>query len=218
MTTKLRAAVLVSGSGTNLQALLDACATPGFPAEIAVVVSNVAAAFALERARKANVATVVLDHKQFGAREEYDRAMVEALRSHQVELVCLAGFMRLLTPLFLGAYPSRVINIHPALLPAFPGMHGVKQAFEYGAKITGCTVHLVDEGTDTGPVIAQSAVPVLPDDTEQSLAERIHREEHALYPAVLRMFGERKVRVSGRRVEITAAPSALWLRNPAGTP
>lgn len=212
----LRAAVLASGNGSNLQALIDACAASGFPAKIAVVASNVPGAFALERARKAALPTVVLDHRPFPSREDYDRALVAALQAHDVELVCLAGFMRLLTGVFLGAFPSRVINIHPALLPAFPGMHGVRQALASGVRISGCTVHVVDEGTDTGPIIAQAAVPVLPSDDERTLAERIHREEHALYPAVLRLWGEGKVRVVGRQVQVEGAPSALSLRNPSG--
>lgn len=196
----MRFAVLVSGSGSNLQALLDAAAAKDYPAEISVVVSNVHTAFALERARKAGVATEVIEHKAFASREAFDTALVEKLKAHGVELVCLAGFMRIITPVLLRAFPSRVLNIHPALLPAFPGMHGPRQALAYGVKVAGCTVHIVDEGTDTGPIIAQAAVPVLDADTEESLAARILEQEHALYPKVVRRIAEGAIRIEGRRV------------------
>lgn len=192
--------VLVSGSGSNLQALIDACSVADFPARISVVVSNVPTAFALERARRAGIASEVLEHKKFGSRTEYDEALVGVLRSHGVTRVCLAGFMRLLGPGFLRAFPEGVMNVHPALLPAFPGVHGAKQALDYGAKVAGCTVHFVDEGTDTGPVIAQACVPVLPDDTEATLQARIQQEEHRLYPEAVRLWCEDRLVVQGRRV------------------
>jgi phosphoribosylglycinamide formyltransferase-1 len=196
-------AVLVSGSGTNLQAILDAQerGTLG-RARVVVVVSNVAGVRALERAGKAGVATEVLPHKGYPSRDAFDAALVALLRRHEVELVALAGFMRLLTPAFLGAFPGRVMNIHPALLPAFPGIHSQKQALDYGARITGCTVHFVDEGTDTGPIIAQAAVPVLDGDDEATLGARILVEEHRLYPAAIGAVADGRVRVDGRRVKI----------------
>lgn len=216
MSAKLRLGVLVSGSGTNLQALLDACAAPGFPAEVAVVVSNVPTAFALERAKKAGVATAVVEHKSFADRPAFEARLMEVLREHRAELICLAGFMRILGGGFLGAFPGRVLNIHPALLPAFPGMHGARQALAHGVKLAGCTVHFVDEGTDTGPILAQAAVPVLPDDDEAALAKRIQAEEHQLYPLAVRLVAEGRVQMEGRVVRIRAEPATghLSLRNP----
>lgn len=216
MNAKLRVGVLVSGGGTNLQALLDACAQPGFPAEIAMVISNVPTAFALERARQANVAAEVVSHKEFPDRAAFEAALVQRLTAAKVELVCLAGFMRIIGPTFLGAFPHRVLNIHPALLPAFPGMHGPRQALAHGVKIAGCTVHFVDEGTDSGPIVAQAAVPVLPDDDEAALAARILEQEHRLYPQAVRLFAEGALTVEGRTVRIAGGDgaSSLALRNP----
>jgi len=195
--------VLVSGSGTNLQAILDAQTRGELGrARVVVVVSNVAGVRALERANAAGVATVVLSHKEYASRQAFDEALVATLRQHGVELVALAGFMRLLTPAFLGAFPQRVVNIHPALLPAFPGIHAQKQALDYGARVTGCTVHFVDEGCDTGPIIAQATVPVLDGDDEAALTARILAEEHRLYPAAIRAIAEGRVQVTGRRVTI----------------
>jgi phosphoribosylglycinamide formyltransferase-1 len=187
--------VLVSGSGTNLQAILDAVRDRSLDARVAVVVSNVPEAQALERARSAGVETVVLDHTQFGDRVAFDRAVLDVLRERRVELVVLAGFMRLLTPVLLDAFPMRIVNVHPALLPAFPGVRGQRQALEYGARVSGCTVHFVDRGTDTGPIIAQAAVPVLEDDDEATLTARILVEEHALLPRVLQWIAEGRVTV-----------------------
>ena len=213
---RMRLGVLVSGSGTNLQALLDASAFEDYPAEVAVVISNVATAYALERAKGAGVPAVVVDHKAHPDRGSFERELLKVLREHEVELVCLAGFMRLLSSTFLGAFPHHVLNVHPALLPAFPGMHAIRQAVEHGAKISGCTVHLVDEGTDTGPIIAQAAVPVMADDDEQALGRRIQVEEHKLFPLVVRLFAEGRVRVEGRVVKVDAPAEgmALSLRNP----
>ncbi len=187
--------VLVSGSGTNLQALLDAIASKNLDATIACVVSNVASAKALERARDAGVATRVVDHKGYADRRSFDAALVEVLRGHGVEYVVLAGFMRLLTPTFLDAFPHRVVNIHPSLLPAFPGVDAQGQAFRYGARVTGCTVHFVDAGTDTGPIIAQVAVPVLDGDDEAALRGRILEQEHQLLPRVLSWIAEGKIEI-----------------------
>ena len=199
----MRTGVLASGSGTNLQALIDAWKAGALaPAELVVVGANIAGCLALERAQKAGIETFVLSHKTFANREDFDRALVEELRKRGVELVVLAGFMRVLTPVFLGAFPQRVLNIHPALLPAFPGIHAQKQALDYGVKLAGCTVHFVDAGTDTGPIIAQAAVPVLPGDDEASLGKRILSEEHRLLPAVVRAVAIGQVKVEGRRVRL----------------
>lgn len=195
-----RVAVLASGSGSNFQALVDSLHVPGSPVSIVCLVCNVPGAKAIERAQKAGIEAVVIDHKQAPSREAYDAQVVEALRERSVELICLAGYMRLVTPAFLSAFSGRVINVHPALLPSFKGMHGAKQALEYGVTIAGCTVHFVDEGTDTGPIIAQAAVPVLPSDDEASLTARIQREEHRLFPAAVRAIAEGRVRLEGRRV------------------
>lgn len=213
---RARLGVLVSGGGSNLQALLDAGAQADYPAEVACVVSNVPTAFGLERARKAGVSAVALDHKAFGSRADFERALGDTLRAAGVEWVCLAGFMRLLSADFLAGFPGRVLNIHPALLPAFPGLHAQRQALERGVKITGCTVHFVDAGTDTGPIIAQAAVPVLPDDTEESLSARILAEEHRLYPLAVRLAVTGQVTLEGTRtrVEAQATVGELSLRSP----
>jgi phosphoribosylglycinamide formyltransferase-1 len=197
----LRLGVLVSGSGTNLQAILDAIGSGRLDAQVAVVVSNVAAAGALDRAHAAGVEAVVVDHRAHADRSAFDAAVVEVLRARGVELVVLAGFMRLLTPVLLDAFPMQVVNVHPALLPAFPGVHAQRQALEYGARVTGCTVHFVDGGTDTGPIVAQAAVPVLPGDDEESLRLRILAREHELLPRVLQWIAE-------GRVTLEAPPSA----------
>jgi phosphoribosylglycinamide formyltransferase-1 len=205
----MKTGVLASGSGTNLQALIDAWKDRSLaPAELVVVGSNIAGCLALERAQKVGIETFVLSHKAFATREDFDRALVTELRSRGVELVVLAGFMRVLTGAFLDAFPLRVINIHPALLPAFPGMHSQRQAIDYGVKLAGCTVHFVDKGTDTGPIIAQAAVPVLPGDDEDSLGKRILGEEHRLLPAVVRAVASGQVSVDGRRVRV-APPARL---------
>ena len=205
----MKTGVLASGSGTNLQALIDAWKGGTLaPAELVVVGVNIASCGAIERAHKAGIETFVLSHKSFATREDFDRALVAELRSRDVELVVLAGFMRVLTGTFLDAFPLRVINIHPALLPAFPGVHAQKQALDCGVKLAGCTVHFVDKGTDTGPIIAQAAVPVLPGDDEDSLGKRILGEEHRLLPAVVRAVASGQVRVEGRQVRV-APPSGL---------
>ena len=213
---RVRLGVLVSGSGSNLQALLEACAREDFPAEVACVVSNIPTAFALERARKAGVTAMVVDHKAHASKADFEKALLDTLRAANVEWVCLAGFMRLLSADFLGHYAGRVLNIHPSLLPAFPGLHAQKQALERGVKVAGCTVHFVDAGTDTGPIIAQVAVPVLPDDDEKALSSRILAEEHRLYPLAVRLAVTGKVTLDGARtrVEARATVGELALRNP----
>ncbi len=187
--------ILVSGSGTNLQAVIDAVESGRLRAKIGVVISNVPTAKALDRARAAHIPTVVIDHKAYPSREAFDGAVVESLRGSDVDCVVLAGFMRLLTPVLLGAFPQRVVNIHPALLPAFPGIHAQAQALAYGVRVTGCTVHLVDAGMDTGPILAQATVPVLDGDDEETLRDRILVKEHELLPAVLQWIGDGRVEV-----------------------
>ncbi len=187
--------VLVSGTGTNLGAILDAIAGGTLDASVKVVVSNVATARALERARAAGVAAVVVDHKAFARREDFDAALVAELRRHGVDVVVLAGFMRLVTKVVLDAFPMKVVNVHPALLPAFPGIDGQGQALRYGARVAGCTVHYVDEGTDTGPIIAQSVVPVWDGDDESALKARILHAEHHVLVAVLGWIAAGRVRV-----------------------
>ena len=182
----LNLGVLVSGRGSNLQAILDAVGAGTIDARVRVVLSNVPDAKALERAAEVGVPTGVVRHRDYPGREAFDAALVEQLRGHGVEWVVLAGFMRVLTPGFVGAFPDRIINIHPALLPSFPGVHAQRQALDYGVKVSGCTVHLVDEGVDSGPILAQRAVPVEPDDDEESLGQRILVQEHALLVSVLR--------------------------------
>lgn len=200
---KTRLGVLISGSGTNLQAIIDRCAAGELQAEVVCVISNKADAFGLQRAGNHGIEAIHLNHREFSGRAEYDAALVEILTQHRVDLVILAGFMRIVTPVLLDAFPNRVMNIHPALLPAFPGLDAQKQTLEYGAKVSGCTVHFVDAGTDTGPIILQSTVPVLEDDTAESLAERIHFEEHKLYPAAIQLFAQGRLHVEGRRVRIS---------------
>ncbi len=196
----VRVGVLVSGSGTNLQALLDAESSGALAGSVRVVISNKPGVMALERAAKHGVPSKVISHRDHASREDFDRALVDALRSYDVELVVLAGFMRIVTPVFLDAFPQRVINVHPSLLPAFPGVDAQAQALAYGARVTGCTVHLVDAGVDTGPILAQSAVPVLDDDTVETLRARILREEHRTLVAAVNAVATGRARLVGRRV------------------
>jgi phosphoribosylglycinamide formyltransferase-1 len=191
--------VLISGRGSNLQAIIDASRAHHFDAPVAVVVSNNPEAAGLERARAAGIATVVLSHRDWPSRADYDRALVATLREHGVTLVCLAGFMRLLGPVFLDAFPQRVLNVHPSLLPAFPGVDAQRQAIAHGVKISGATVHLVTAELDAGPILLQSAVPVLPTDTAETLSARILVEEHKLFPEAIRVVLAEGWRVDGRR-------------------
>lgn len=192
--------VLISGRGSNLQAIIDAIAAGRLDARIALVVSNRADAYGLERARAAGIDTLVRDHKGWPSREAYEAALVEDFRGRGVSLVCLAGFMRLLGATFVGAFPDRILNIHPALLPSFPGMHAQRQAIEHGVKVSGVTVHLVDTTLDGGPIVMQAAVPVLDDDTEDTLAERILVEEHRIYPEAIARMLDGGWRLEGRRL------------------
>jgi phosphoribosylglycinamide formyltransferase 1 len=206
-----RIGVLASGSGSNLQALLDACRAAALDARVAAVICNVPGARCLERARAAGAPALLLPHQGL-RREEYDTKVVAALREHEVDLVCLAGFMRIVTPVLLRAYPDRVLNIHPALLPSFPGLHGARQALEAGVRVSGCTVHFVDEGTDTGPILVQAAVPVLPGDSEESLQARIHLQEHKAYVRAVQLVLAGAVELSGegaaRRAQVRGQEAA----------
>ena len=184
--------VLISGRGSNLQAILDAIRQGELDARIGIVVSNVASAAGLARAKEADVPTVVIAHGSFSSREDFDRAVAEELKRHEVDLVCLAGFMRLLSPVFVRAFPNRILNIHPSLLPSFPGLHAQRQALEHGVKVSGCTVHGVDEELDHGPIVLQAAVAVKDDDTEETLSARILKEEHRAYPKAIRLILDRK--------------------------
>jgi phosphoribosylglycinamide formyltransferase-1 len=203
---RLPLAVLASGRGSNLGAILDACREPAFPARVAVVVSDRESAAALERARREGVDAVFLDPKAYGDRAAYDRALLATLAPYRPGLVCLAGFMRLLGPTFVGEWAGRLMNIHPSLLPAFPGLHPHRQALDYGVRVSGATVHFVDAGVDTGPVILQAGVAVRADDTEDSLSARILVEEHRLYPEAIRLFAEGRLTIAGRRVLVREKP------------
>jgi phosphoribosylglycinamide formyltransferase 1 len=204
---RLRVGVLVSGRGSNLQALLDAAARAGYPAEVVVVISDRERAAALDRARAAGVEALYVNPKDFADREAFDLALVRELSARRVGLVCSAGFMRILSPAFTRAFAGRAMNIHPSLLPAFPGLHAQRQALDHGAKVAGATVHFLDEGAvDTGPIILQSSVPVLADDTEDTLAARILIEEHRLYPEAVRLFAEGRLSIDGRRVTVRGQP------------
>ena len=195
-----RIGVLLSGRGSNFEALADGISAGRIPnAEIAIVVSNREGAPGIDRARTRGLATRVIPSKGL-EREPYDRLVVTALREAHVELICLAGYMRLLSPFFVAAFPQRILNIHPSLLPSFPGLESQKQALEYGVKFAGCTVHFVDENLDAGPIVLQAVVPVEDDDTEDSLSARILREEHRIYCEAVKIVLEEKFKIDGRRV------------------
>ena len=201
--SKKRVAVLISGRGSNMMALVEAAKAPDFPAEIVLVLSNKADAAGLAFAREHGIATSVIEHKAYGKdRAAFDAAMQEALEAHGVEIVCLAGFMRLLTSGFCEAWAGRMINIHPALLPSFKGLDTHARALEAGVKLHGCTTHFVTPGMDAGPIIAQAAVPVLNDDTEATLAARVLKEEHRIYPETLRLLASEQLRIEGQRVKV----------------
>jgi len=195
-------AILCSGNGTNLQAIIDGVNSGYIPARIAFILSDEKRAFALERARKAGIETVVLDKKDYKDREDFDREVVKRLKKRDVELVVLAGFMRLLSPYFIKEYRNRIINVHPALLPSFKGAHGIKDALDHGVKVTGVTVHFVDEHLDNGPIILQKTVEIKEDDTEGALLERVHKEEHKIYPEAIKLFVEGKIKIEGRKVKV----------------
>jgi len=193
-------AVLCSGSGTNLQAIIDNVKSGYIPAKIVLVVSDKKEAFALERANKAGIETIALDKKDYKSREDFDKELIKHLKKRDVGLVVLAGFMRLLSGYFIKEYKNKIINIHPALLPSFKGTHGVKDALECGVKVTGVSVHFVDENLDNGPIITQKCVDIKDDDTEKTLLERVHIEEHKIYPEAIKLFVEGKLKIEGRKV------------------
>lgn len=197
---KFKLAVLVSGQGTNLQALIDQIEQGTVTAEIAIVVSNVKEAFALERANNHGIKTVFLDPKSHSDKKEFDRALINLLQAESVDLICLAGFMRILGKTFINIFTGRIINIHPSLLPAFPGLHPQRQALEHGVKFSGCTVHFVDEGVDSGPIILQSVVPLYDSDDEETLSRRILEQEHLIYPRAVQLMVEDRLIVSTRKV------------------
>jgi phosphoribosylglycinamide formyltransferase 1 len=191
----LKTAVLISGGGSNLQALIDAVKQPGFPAEIACVISNNPTAKGLDRARNANIPAIAINHRDFKVREEFEWVLDAKLKELGIQLVCLAGFMRLLTPWFVKRWQDKLVNIHPSLLPSFPGLHTHRAVLDYGAKFTGCTVHFVRSEMDHGPIIIQAVVPVLPDDTEETLGARVLQTEHKIYPQALRWIAENRVNI-----------------------
>jgi phosphoribosylglycinamide formyltransferase-1 len=214
---KLKIAVLVSGRGSNLQAIIDNIEQGTLPAELAVVISDQADAYALERAKKHNIPASHVSAKGYrGKRDEYDALLVKELQQRNIDLVCLAGFMRIITPTLIRAFPNRILNIHPSLLPAFPGLHVQKKAIDHGVKFSGCTVHFVDEGMDTGPIIIQAVVPILDTDTEDSLSERILKQEHKIYSRAIQLFAEGRLKVVGRRVIVkkNEDTSGQFLINP----
>jgi phosphoribosylglycinamide formyltransferase-1 len=213
---KVRVAVLVSGNGSNLQSIIDHCEAGELDASIVCVISNRSNAFALERARKHQIPAFHVDHRDFPDRESFDASVLSLVKEHDAELIALAGFNRIISHVLLDAYPMAILNIHPALLPAFPGSNAQRNALASGVKISGCTVHFVDSGTDTGPIIAQAAVPVLGNDSEESLSRRILCEEHKIYPAVIQLIAEGRICIEGRKVLINQAIecSDHFLENP----
>lgn len=194
--------VLASGRGTNLQAIIEAVEEGRIEGEISIAVSDNPDAYALKRAKEHNIETQYIDFRSFKNKEDYDKKVVECLKEKKIDLVVLAGYMRILSPFFINAYKNRVMNIHPALLPSFPGLHAQKQAVEHGVKVSGCSVHFVDEGLDSGPIILQKAVEVKDNDTEESLTERILKEEHQIYPRAIQLFSEGRLVIKGRKVFI----------------
>ncbi|MFO1243463.1 MAG: phosphoribosylglycinamide formyltransferase [Rickettsiales bacterium] len=213
---RARTAVLISGSGSNLQALIDAASVVDYPAEIALVISNKAEAFGLTRAQKADIPTETLSHKDFASREAFDDALHALLQKHNIELVCLAGFMRLLTADFVTKWHGRMINIHPSLLPLYKGLHTHKRALEDGVRFSGCTVHFVVPDMDSGPIILQAAVPILQHDTEETLQHRVHAAEHQIYPRALRWLASGQLKVTGNKVAVLGVEDhASFLVNPA---
>lgn len=202
MTAARRIAVLVSGTGTNLQAIIDAIKEGHLKAQLGLVVSNRPEAYALKRAKQAEIPVLCIPKSEYPTREAFEEKLLERLTAVEVEYLALAGFDRIISPKVIRAYPNRILNIHPALLPAFPGLHSVRQALDYGARVTGVTVHIVDEGMDTGPIVLQEAVAIRPDDTEESLLKRVHAVEHRLYPQALSLLVGRRLEIDGRVIRI----------------
>jgi phosphoribosylglycinamide formyltransferase-1 len=202
MSGLLKLGVLISGNGSNLQSIVDHIEEGSLKAIIKIVISNNPEAYGITRAKKHGIPVVVLRNGDFQNKAAFDLELIRILKNNCVDLVILAGFMRIITPALLNAFPHKIMNIHPALLPSFPGIHGQKQALDYGVKLSGCTVHFVDEGVDTGPIIIQSAVQVFDDDTEDTLAARILKEEHRIYSQAIQLFAEGKIEIKGRKVRI----------------
>ena len=202
MADLLKLGILISGNGSNLQSIIDHIEKGSLKATIKIVISNNPDAYGITRAKKHGIPVVVLKNGDFKNKEDFDLELIRILKNNSVDLVILAGFMRIITSTFLKAFPQKIMNIHPALLPSFPGIHGQKQALEYGVKLSGCTVHFVDEGVDTGPIIIQSAVQVFDDDTEETLAARILKEEHRIYPQAIQFFAEGRMEIKERKVRI----------------
>lgn len=200
---QVKLGVLISGGGSNLQSIIDHIEDGTLSARINVVVSNEPDVYGLQRAQKHGLAHLVVNHRDFSSRDAFENRLIQVMEEHQVELVVLAGFMRLVTGTFLKAFPNRVMNIHPALLPSFPGTHVWQDQIDYGIKLAGCTVHFADEGTDTGPIIIQAAVPILDDDTADTLSARILKQEHRIYPKAIQLYAENRLRIEGRRVRVT---------------
>jgi phosphoribosylglycinamide formyltransferase-1 len=211
----LKIGVLASGRGSNFQSIIDEIESQKLKVKIALLITDNPSAFAIERAKKHGIEYLVIKPETFKSRDDFFKNIANELKKREVGLVVLAGFMRIVGKPLLEAFPNKIMNIHPALLPSFPGLHGQRQALEYGVKISGCTVHFVDEGMDTGPIIIQAAVPVLDDDTEESLSERILMYEHKIYPEAIRLFSEDRIEVQGRRVKIKGAINPeIFLINP----
>lgn len=217
--TRLRTAILISGRGSNMDALIAAATDPGFPADVALVLSNRPDAPGLAKAKAAGVATAAVDHKIYAGREEFERSLQMVLDTYRIEFICLAGFMRMFTPWFVGRWRGRMLNIHPALLPAYRGLDTHERALADGVKIHGCTVHFVVPEMDEGPIVAQAAVPVLDDDTPQTLAARVLAQEHIIYPMALRLVASGVVRVDGNRVIGAPTPheTALIVPEPSAS-
>ena len=217
ITPRARVGVLISGSGTNLQALIDEAAAPGFPAEIVLVISNRLGVRGLQRASAAGIATLVINHQDFDDRASFDAALNEALESVGCQIVCLAGFMRILTSGFIDGWAGRMLNVHPSLLPSFPGLHTHQRALDASARVAGCTTHLVTPEVDSGPILAQAVVPILADDTADTLAARVLKQEHRIYPQTLRLLAEGRIRIVDGRAVIhdQAPPDGVILVNPA---
>jgi len=200
--SRLQVAVLISGRGSNMESLARACAEPDFPAEVCLVLSNRPDAAGLDKAASFGIATAVVDHTQFDDKPSFERAVIEKIEEHGTELVCLAGFMRVLSAEFVQHFPHRILNIHPSLLPSFPGLHVQQKAIDHGVRFSGCTVHFVAPEVDAGPIVAQAVVPIEQDDSEDALAARILEQEHLIYPEAVRLFAEGRLQIEGRRVLI----------------
>ncbi|MBF0137238.1 MAG: phosphoribosylglycinamide formyltransferase [Magnetococcus sp. DMHC-1] len=210
--SSFRFGVLISGSGSNLQALIDRCADGYIPGQIALVISNEPTAYGLERAQKAGIPTCIINHRDYSNRAAFEKVMADALDAANVELVCLAGFMRVLTSWFVRHYQGRLLNIHPALLPAFPGLHVQKKALESGVRFSGATVHFVEEDVDAGPVVVQAVVPILPQDDVPTLSARILQQEHRIFPLAVRLYAQKRLQIQEQKVMIHK-----YVMNPANT-